>query len=115
MKQKTESKASGWTQFDGIGKIHNMAVGTQTSTRLYNEFKSIAGKALGLDNDTRWNFWYVLIATALECARVALHQYLDRHYERLRDDFLTPEEWRALEDTATFIKPFYRATVRRGF
>ncbi|KAK9312698.1 hypothetical protein V1524DRAFT_479030 [Lipomyces starkeyi] len=112
MKQKTKSKASGWRHFGGIGKIHNIAVDIRSSTRLYNEFKSIAGKALGLDNDTRWNSWYVLITTALEPkVRVALHQYLDRHYERLRDDFLTPEDWRALEDTACFLKPFYRATL----
>ncbi|KAK9483577.1 hypothetical protein V1527DRAFT_484735 [Lipomyces starkeyi] len=112
MKQKTKSKASGWRQFGGIGKIHNIAVDIRSSTRLYNEFISLAGKALGLDNDTGWNSSYVLITTALEPkVRVALHQYLDRHYELLRDDFLTPEDWRALEDTAGFLKPFYRATL----
>ncbi|KAK9318787.1 hypothetical protein V1517DRAFT_334603 [Lipomyces orientalis] len=76
MKQKTKTKASGWRQFGSIGTIHNIAVDIRSPTRLYNEFKSIAGKTLGLDNDTRWNSWYVLITTALEPkVRVALHQY----------------------------------------
>ncbi|ODQ72369.1 hypothetical protein LIPSTDRAFT_71900 [Lipomyces starkeyi NRRL Y-11557] len=82
------------------------------SERRYNWFKGVAGQALGLDNETRWNSWYLMLVTALKSnVRTALHQYVDNWYTVVKEDYLSPDDWQTLEETATFLQPFYRATL----
>ena len=40
----------------------------------------------------------------------AIDTYTKQWLESLREDFLTPEDWTSLHQTAAFLKPFYRAT-----
>src|SRR5437762_3451543 len=48
-------KTTGWHQIGALGKLHNLAVHIRSSEQRYNWFYELAGVALGLDNDTRWN------------------------------------------------------------
>uniref|UniRef100_A0A0C4BKT1 AC transposase n=1 Tax=Fusarium oxysporum (strain Fo5176) TaxID=660025 RepID=A0A0C4BKT1_FUSOF len=48
-----------------------------------------AGKVLGLDNDTRWNSWFLLLDAALD-KEAHIKWYQDKYYDALVDDYLAP-------------------------
>jgi len=73
------------------------------------EFKKLANRGLPHDNNTRWNSWYLLLKVAIE-KKSAVDTYTKRWIESLREDFLTPEDWKSLYETAAFLKPFYHTT-----
>lgn len=75
----------------------------------WNLFKKRAGRSLGLDNDTRWNSWFLLLDAALNLQE-HVEWYQRKHYEDLRDDYLTPNEWAILGETRTFLQPFWKIT-----
>jgi hypothetical protein len=107
-----KAKASGWRQIGALGKLHNLAVHIRASEQQYNWFKDLAGQALNLDNDTQWNLWYLMLIVGLKpkvC--IALHQYIEKWYNEVKDDYLSPDEWHILEETAQFLQPFYCATL----
>ncbi|ODQ69001.1 hypothetical protein LIPSTDRAFT_76413, partial [Lipomyces starkeyi NRRL Y-11557] len=53
-----------------------------------------------------------MLVTALKSnVRTALHQYVDNWYTEVKEDYLSPDDWQTLEETATFLQPFYRATL----
>jgi hypothetical protein len=107
-----KAKTTGWRQIGALGKLHNLAVHIRSSEQRYNWFYELAGVALGLDNDTRWNSWYLMLLTALKPkVRNALLQYIDKYYDEVKNDYLSPEEWHTLEETSQFLQPFYRATL----
>jgi hypothetical protein len=105
-----KAQASGWRSIGPLGKLHNIAVNIRSSEQRYNEFKAKAGRSLGLDNDTRWNSWYIMLTTGLKL-QSAINAYAEKYYSELGEDYLSPAEWRVLEDTAAFLQPFYRATL----
>jgi hypothetical protein len=65
---------------------------------------------LGLDNDTRWNLWYLLLNVTLE-KQEHVKWYQDRYWNSLKDDFLMPEDWQILYDTRDFLQPFWKITL----
>jgi hypothetical protein len=75
----------------------------------WNLFKKHAGRALALDNDTRWNSWFVLLDVVLDLQE-HVEWYQKRYYESLQEDYLTPEDWRILRETRSFLQPFWRIT-----
>ncbi|EMT69251.1 hypothetical protein FOC4_g10000067 [Fusarium odoratissimum] len=75
----------------------------------WNEFKKRAGRSLGLDNDTRWNSWFLLLDTTLNLQSY-VEWYQKKYYQDLRDDYLTPDEWSALGETRAFLQPFWKIT-----
>ena len=106
----TSAEAVEWRSIGPLGKLHNIAVHIRGSEARFNGFKDLAGRALGLDNDTRWNSWYLLLLTAIEL-RGAINQYAEKYYIEMEEDYLSPAEWQTLEETAVFLQPFYRVTL----
>jgi hypothetical protein len=98
-----------WREMGPLGKLHNLAVFIRSSNLRYNEFMEHAGKVLTLDNDTRWNSWFIMLEIALEL-RPFINQFIEKHYESCRLNFLSPDDWKALEQTYEFLQPFFRVT-----
>ena len=46
-----------------------------------------------------------------ENVRSAINAYATKWYKEVKDDFLTPEDWLTIEDTYSFLKPFYEITL----
>jgi hypothetical protein len=105
-----KQKELGWRQMGPLGKIHNVAVHIRADDYRYNLFRRRAGKILGLDNDTRWNSWFLLPDTALSKDE-HIKWYQDKYYDALVDDYLTPLDWQTLRDTRTFLQPFWKITL----
>jgi hAT family C-terminal dimerisation region len=103
------NKDLGWRQMGPLGKVHNTAVHIRSDNHRYNQFKKRAGRVLGLDNDTRWNSWFLLLNVTLE-KQEHVKWYQDRHWDSLKDDYLTPEDWQTLHDTRDFLQPFWKIT-----
>ena len=61
-----KNKDLGWRQMGPLGKVHNTAVHIRLDNHRYNQFKKCAGRVLGLDNDTRYNLWFLLLNMTLE-------------------------------------------------
>lgn len=74
-----------------LSKIYNIAVHIRADDYRYNLFRRRAGKILGLDNDTRWNLWFLLLDTALN-KEEHIKWYQDKYYDALVDDYLTPQD-----------------------
>jgi hypothetical protein len=64
-------KERGWCQLGPLGKLHNTVIHIRANDYRYNLFRRRAGKVLGLDNDTRWNSWFLLLDAALDKRRIS--------------------------------------------
>ena len=110
LEQWKKAKSYGWRQMGPLGKVHNTAVHIRIDNIRWNAFKTRAGRILSLDNDTRWNSWFSLLEVTL-LKREHVEWYQKKYYSDLKDDFLTPEDWETLEETRSFLQPFYRVTL----
>ncbi|KAJ6437949.1 calcium permeable channel [Purpureocillium lavendulum] len=95
--------------FGPLGKIHNISVHMRENDYRWNLFKKRAGRSLGLDNDTRWNSWFLLLDVAFNLQE-HVDWYQRRYYENLQDDYLAPNEWCILRETRAFLQPFCKIT-----
>ncbi|KJZ68464.1 hypothetical protein HIM_12140 [Hirsutella minnesotensis 3608] len=102
-------KALGWRRLGPLGKVHNIAVRMRESDYHWNLFRRRAGRSLGLDNDTRWNSWFRLLDVTLDLQE-HVEWYQKNYYDDLQRDYLSPEEWRTLEETRAFLQPFWKIT-----
>ncbi|KAI8416675.1 hypothetical protein FOFC_02988 [Fusarium oxysporum] len=98
-------KERGWSQLSPLGKLHNTAIHIRANDYRYNLFRRRAGKVLGLDNDTRWNSWFLLLDAALN-KEEHIKWYQDKYYDALVDDYLAPQDWQNLRETQNFLQPF---------
>ena len=48
-----EAKAVGWREIGTLSKVHNLIVHIRASKARYNEFKTLAGQSVPLDNNTQ--------------------------------------------------------------
>jgi hypothetical protein len=103
------NKEFGWREMGPLEKIHNTAVHIRLDNYQYNLFKKCMGRVLGLDNDTRWNSWFLLLNVILE-KQEHVKWYQDKYWDSLKDDFLIPENWQILHDTRDFLQPFWKIT-----
>ena len=92
-----------------LGKLHNIAVYIRNSPNRTKEFKDLAGRTITLDNRTRWNSWFLMVEAAMEC-HSAIDVFVKNHSD-LDDDYLERSDWKKLEQTRGFLKPFYQATM----
>ena len=111
-KPRRRADAAGWRSVGALGKLHNIAVFIRNSTIHNDAWDNIAGKALGLDNITRWNSWYKLLDAAI-CQEGALSIFLNRFHKELEDDLLTHDDWQVLKMTREFLQPFHQATIEQ--
>lgn len=103
---------SGWRSIGPMGKLHNIAVFIRNSTIHNDTWDDIAGKALGIDNVTRWNSWFRLLDAAIS-QEGPLSIFLNEYHNELKDDILTHEDWQVLKMTHEFLQPFYQATLEQ--
>lgn len=99
-----------WRQIGPLGKLHNFAVWLRKSNDRYNDFGRRAKKILTLDNDTRWNSWYIMLELSLEL-KLYINEMVTENFEELQEDFLNPNDWKVLQDIRDFLQPFYRVTL----
>ncbi|KAM3517794.1 hypothetical protein MY4038_010248 [Beauveria bassiana] len=107
---KTTEDQAGWRSMGPLGKLHNIAVFIRSSTVHSDAWHHLAGCALGIDNATRWNSWYMLLRNALD-KKDKLMMFQQEHHKALGDDCLTQEDWDILRLTADFLQPFWQATL----
>ncbi|KAM3536754.1 hypothetical protein ARSEF1564_010323, partial [Beauveria bassiana] len=106
------SDAAGWRSIGPLGKLHNIAVFIRNSTIRNDAWDDVAGKALGLDNITRWNSWFKLLDAAIR-QEGAVSIFLNQFHEQLVDDILTHDDWQVLKMTHEFLQPFHQATMEQ--
>ena len=63
-----------------------------------------------MDNRTRWNSWFNMLVVLLNL-RPVIEKYCQDHEEELKDDILTPKDWKKLRTIKDFLAPFSRATL----
>ncbi|OAQ57445.1 ribonuclease H-like protein [Pochonia chlamydosporia 170] len=110
MQDWKKRKERSWSELGPLGKLHNIAVHIRANDYRYNLFRKRAGKVLGLDNDTRWNSWYLLLDTALD-KEEHVKWYQDKHYDTLVENYLSPQDWQNLRETRNFLQPFWKITL----
>ena len=107
-----EAQAAGWREIGTLGKVHNLIVHIRASEARWNGFKALCGRSIPLDNDTQWNSWYLVLEVIRnDKVQSAINAYATKWYKEVKDDFLTPEDWLIIEDTYSFLKPFYEIAL----
>jgi hypothetical protein len=96
-----------------LGKLHNTVVHIGASANRTTWFKARAGKLIPLDNRTRWNSWYMMLAVAIEDKVKAGIQLYVEHYSKdlHEDDLLQTEDWLQLRTIYRFLQVFFDATL----
>ncbi|KAI8404626.1 hypothetical protein FOFC_16121 [Fusarium oxysporum] len=108
-RRNKRNDTAGWRS---IGPMDNIAVFIRNSTVRNDAWDDIAGKALGIDNITRWNSWFKLLDAAIS-QEGPLSIFLNQYHEELEDDILTHDDWQVLKMTHEFLQPFYQATLEQ--
>ncbi|KAG7415018.1 hypothetical protein Forpi1262_v016824 [Fusarium oxysporum f. sp. raphani] len=110
-------RALGWRRLGPLGKIHNISVHMRENDYRWNLFKKRAGRSLGLDNDTRWNSWFLLLDVALNLQEHVLDgvtKYWEDYYQTLpittttpdlRDKLQPPDEYELLARELDVVRP----------
>ncbi|KAF2185575.1 hypothetical protein K469DRAFT_540153, partial [Zopfia rhizophila CBS 207.26] len=62
-----------------------------------------------MDNCTRLNSWFYMLAVALR-VKDTVNKMIEKQYDELKDDYISLDDWKILEDTYKFLKPFEEAT-----
>ncbi|KAJ3542069.1 hypothetical protein NM208_g2343 [Fusarium decemcellulare] len=99
-----------WSQLGPLGKFHNTAIHIKAKDYRHSLFRRRAGKVLGLDNDTRWNSWFLQLDTALD-KEEHIKWYQGKSYNAHVDDYLAPQDWQNLRETRNFLQPFRKITL----
>jgi hypothetical protein len=107
-----EAAAREWRNFGVLGQLHNLVIFSRASSSRLADFKQKIGRAIPLDNDTRWNSWYTMIGTALE--KKELMSWIGDNYEHFPNDALSHANWQELKDIHEFLHPFFRVSKRQG-
>ncbi|KAF6513450.1 hypothetical protein HZS61_006775 [Fusarium oxysporum f. sp. conglutinans] len=108
-RRNKRNDTAGWRS---IGPMDNIAVFIRNSTVRNDAWDDIAGKALGIDNITRWNSWFKLLDAAIS-QEGPLSIFLNQYHEELEDDILTHDDWQVLKMAHEFLQPFYQATLEQ--
>jgi hypothetical protein len=109
-KKKSKQPQAGWGAIPGLSKLHDIAVYIRSSTILSDEWESLAGVQLGIDNATRWNSWFRLLKIALQ-KQEKLMTFCNNHHKALGESIIQPAEWETLKFTFEFLQPFSQATL----
>ena len=108
-----EVVAQEWRNFGVLGQLHNLVVFSRASSSRFSDFKQKIGRAIPLDNDTRWNSWYVMIDTALD-KKKELMGWIADNYQLFPNDALSHANWQELKDIHEFLHPFFRVSKCQG-
>jgi hypothetical protein len=105
-----QAKSQKFRQLGPLGKLHNIVVHTRASANRYQDFLEKAGRAIPLDNCTRWNSWYNLLHVSFQVESQLL-AYINANASSLNQDVLSPKEWDILRTIHTFLEVFKDATT----
>jgi hypothetical protein len=108
-KMTQEKLAEEWRKHGALGKLHNLNVWYRASTARYQEFIGKVGRAIPLDNETRWNSWAIEVAVALS-KRKEINSWQEDHHGELGEDRLEFKDWQELQQVDEFLQPFLSAT-----
>ncbi|KAM4067559.1 transposase-like protein [Hirsutella rhossiliensis] len=111
-KRRKRNDTAGWRSIGPMGKLHNIAVFIRNSTIHNDAWDDIAGKALGIDNITRWNSWFKLLDAAIS-QEGPLSVFVNQYHRELEDDILTHDDWQVLKMTHELLQPFHQATLEQ--
>jgi hypothetical protein len=88
-----------------LGQVHNIVVHIRGSASRTEEFRKLAGRMIPMDNCMRWNSWFDMLVVLLNL-RPAIEKYCQDHEDELKDDILTPKDWKKLCMIKDFLAPF---------
>ena len=108
IRQANNDSNAGWINTPALYKIRAFITTLQRSDKLYNAFRKSASKSIQSPNDTRWNSYYDCFESAIEL-KSAYSAFVLR-YKQLEDCELTTSDWRVVEETVAFLRPFKEAT-----
>ena len=104
-------KRRSWKDIRPLGKLHAIVAYIRASELLYNEFLDAAGRMIPMDNDTRWNSWYMMGAVACELEG-HVDTFVKAHRKEIGKYALTPDDRDTLREINIFLKPFEKVTSR---
>ncbi|KAM4055477.1 transposase-like protein [Hirsutella rhossiliensis] len=111
-RRRRRNDTAGWRSIGPMGKLHNIAVFIRNSTIHNDAWDDIAGRALGIDNITRWNSWFKLLDAAIS-QEGPLSVFVNQYHRELEDDILTHDGWQVLKMTHELLQPFHQATLEQ--
>jgi hypothetical protein len=106
----TEAVRSQFRLLGPLGQAHNIVVHIRGSAGRTEQFRTLAGRMIPMDNRTRWNSWYQMLLVLLNL-RPAVEKYCQDYEEELEEDILSPKDWKKLRTIKDFLSPFARATL----
>jgi hypothetical protein len=74
-----------------LGQAHNIVVYIRGSAGRTEEFRTLAGRLILIDNRTRWNSWFNMLVVLLNL-RPVVEKYCQDHKDKLKDNILTPKD-----------------------
>jgi hypothetical protein len=80
-----------WREIGGLGKIHNLVIFIRGSNDRIRRFVQIAGRMIPMDNNTRWNSWFLMLEVALSL-RLYITRFMEEYSDDLQLDYLTPAD-----------------------
>ena len=86
-----EDIAKEFREHGSLGKLHNCNVFSRASPGRFQAFVAAVGRAIPIDNDTRWNSWLDEVTVALQ-KRKEFMSWTEDHWEELSDDVLTRDD-----------------------
>lgn len=93
-----------------MGKLHNIITFITYTAQRKQRFKKHPPHLLPRrDNATRWNSWYNMLDWSISKIYSAIVAFCAEEDE-LKDDLLTPADWRNLQAIRDFLQCFYDAT-----
>ena len=107
--QSKEDIAKEFRKHGSLGKLHNCNVFSRSSPSRFQAFLTAVGRAIPMDNDTRWNSWLDEVTVALQ-KRKEFMSWTEDHWQKLGDDVLTRDDWQELEDIRKILQPLKTCT-----
>ena len=104
-----EDIAKEFRKHGSLGKLHNCNVFSRSSPDRFQAFLTAVGRAIPMDNDTRWNSWLDEVTIALQ-KRKEFMSWTEDHWQELSDDALTRDDWQELKDIREILQPLKTCT-----
>jgi len=104
-----EDVAKEFRKHGSLGKLHNCNVFARASPTRFQAFLAVVGRAIPMDNDTRWNSWLDEITIALK-KRKEIMSWTEDNWQELGEDALTRDDWQELEDIKEILEPLKTCT-----
>ena len=95
-----------------LDKLYNILVHSYSQSALKKEFIVLTRRIVPLNNHTRQNNQYLCLNVALNpICETAIDIFTKNYQRKLKEDFITLEEWKKLYTIREFLKPFRKAIL----